>query len=75
MQELILLQEFFFSCSGDPSVSGILPPPPEAYEGVKWALNSQKFNGYGHSSGMLMARQAVADKFSTPEAPITAKVS
>ena len=53
---------------------GNLPPPPQAYEGVKWALDSEQFNGYPHSSGLLMARQAVADEFSTPEAPIVAEV-
>lgn len=53
---------------------GNLPPPPEAYEGVKWALDSHKFNGYVHSSGMLRAREAVVKEFSTPEAPFTVEV-
>ena len=60
--------------TGDPAVFGNLPPPSQAYEAVKWALDSHKYNGYAHSSGMLMAREAVVKEFSTPETPFTAEV-
>lgn len=69
------MTDLFPILSGDPTVFGNLPPPRKAYEGVKWALDSQKHNGYMHSSGTLMAREAVVEKYSTPEAPFTAEVN
>ncbi len=54
---------------------GNLPPPPVAYEGVRKALDSGKYNGYGYSSGLLCAREAVVKEYSTDEAPFTPDVS
>jgi len=56
-------------------VFGNLPPPSEAYEGVRQAMESQTHNGYAHSSGLLCAREAVVKEFSTPEAPFGPQVS
>ena len=61
--------------SGDPSVFGNLPPHPAVIEGVKRALESGKYNGYGHSSGLPEAREAVAKEFNRPRAPLTSEVS
>ena len=64
-----------FLSSGDPSVFGNLPPPPAAYEGVQEAVASRKHNGYGHSSGLPITREAVAAHFSSASAPLTWEVS
>ena len=60
--------------TGDPSVFGNLPPHPAVIEGVRLALESGKYHGYGHSSGLAEARDAVAKEFSRPGAPLTGKV-
>ena len=61
-------------CSGDPSVFGNLPPHPAVTEGVRLALESGGYHGYGHSSGLPEVREAVAKEFSRPGAPLTAQV-
>ena len=61
-------------CSGDPSVFGNLPPHPAVTEGVRLALESGGYHGYGHSSGLPEVRAAVAKEFSRPGAPLTAQV-
>ena len=53
---------------------GNLPPPPAAYEGVKQAVDSGEYNGYGHSSGIYDARDTVAKQFSTQDCPVKAEV-
>ena len=59
---------------GDPSIFGNLPPHPAVIEGVKRALESGKYHGYGHSSGLPEVRAAVAKEFSRPGAPLMAQV-
>ena len=44
-------------------------------EGVKLALESGKYNGYGHSSGIPHVREAVAKEFSRPGATLTKEVN
>ena len=53
---------------------GNLPPHPAVTEGVRLALESGKYHGYGHSSGLPEVRAAVAKEFSRPGAPLTAQV-
>eukprot|EP00998_Keelungia_sp_KM082_P002215 NODE_1268_length_1402_cov_139.558431_g1257_i0.p1 GENE.NODE_1268_length_1402_cov_139.558431_g1257_i0~~NODE_1268_length_1402_cov_139.558431_g1257_i0.p1 ORF type:complete len:429 (+),score=105.19 NODE_1268_length_1402_cov_139.558431_g1257_i0:64-1287(+) len=57
---------------GDPTVGGNLELPESAVKAMHDAVDSKKFNGYPHSAGYPHARQAVADKFSLPSAPLTA---
>ena len=61
--------------TGDPSIFGNLPPHPAVIEGVKLALESGKYNGYGHSSGIPHVREAVAKEFSRPGATLTKEVN
>ena len=63
-----------FTVPGDPTLFGNLPPHPAVTEGVRLALESGKYHGYGHSSGLAEAREAVAKEFSRPGAPLTGKV-
>ena len=51
-----------------------LPPHPAVIEGVKLALESGQYNGYGHSSGLPHVREAVAREFSRPGAQLTKEV-
>ena len=57
---------------GDPTCCGILPPHPDALLAVSEAVMSGVHNGYKVSKGSVEARQAVADKYSTQESPLTA---
>ncbi|CAI5454234.1 unnamed protein product [Caenorhabditis angaria] len=57
---------------GDPSVGGKLPPCPEAVQAMHESVDSHMFDGYGPAVGALAARQAIVDKYSTPEATFTA---
>uniref|UniRef100_A0AC35U7H3 Tyrosine aminotransferase n=1 Tax=Rhabditophanes sp. KR3021 TaxID=114890 RepID=A0AC35U7H3_9BILA len=57
---------------GDPTLLGNLPPPTAAIEAIQETLASHKFDGYGPSIGFLAPRQAVAEKFNHPDAPVTA---
>ena len=59
---------------GDPSIFGNLPPHPAVIEGVKLALESGQYNGYGHSSGIPHVREVVAKEFSRPGATFTKEV-
>ena len=61
--------------TGDPSIFGNLPPHPAVIEGVKLALESGEYNGYGHSSGIPHVREAVAKEFSRPGATLTKEVN
>jgi len=57
---------------GDPTVFGNLQPAPEVVEAVKNSLISCKNNGYGPSTGLLPAREAVAKHISVPGGEVTA---
>ena len=57
---------------GEPTKANGYPLPEVTKEAVVECVNSEKFNGYTHSSGLPDARQAVVDKYSTEEAPFAA---
>ncbi|XP_015820851.1 tyrosine aminotransferase [Nothobranchius furzeri] len=58
---------------GDPTVFGNLPTDDAVLQAMKDAIDSQKFNGYAPSVGYLQSRQAVANFYSCPEAPLQAE--
>uniref|UniRef100_A0AC34Q5V7 Tyrosine aminotransferase n=1 Tax=Panagrolaimus sp. JU765 TaxID=591449 RepID=A0AC34Q5V7_9BILA len=55
---------------GDPTLMGNLPPSEASVAAIIETVLSHKSDGYGVSVGTLAARQAVADAFSLPGAPI-----
>ena len=57
---------------GDPTVFGNLKPAKEVVEAVHAALDSGKHNGYGPSTGSLVAKEAVAKHVSVPGGEVTA---
>jgi len=57
---------------GEPTKANGYPLPDIMKESIVDAVNSEKFNGYTHSSGLPDARQAVVDKYSTEAAPFAA---
>ncbi|CAD7958794.1 unnamed protein product [Amoebophrya sp. A120] len=57
---------------GDPTHFGNFRPPDGLTEKITELAQSQKYNGYQHSTGMESVRQAIADRFSSKTAPITA---
>ena len=65
---------FVLFLPANPGEFGNLPTHSEVREAVKRAVDSGKYEGYGHSCGLEIARKAIAEKFSCPEAPLTAKV-
>ena len=42
---------------------------------IKVAVESGKYEGYGHSCGLEIARKAIADLYTCKEAPLTHEVS
>ncbi|MBN3315183.1 ATTY aminotransferase, partial [Atractosteus spatula] len=58
---------------GDPTVFGNLPTDDEVLVAMTEAITSQKFNGYAPSIGYQSSREAVANFYSCPEAPLEAK--
>ncbi|KAG7231075.1 hypothetical protein INR49_025105 [Caranx melampygus] len=58
---------------GDPTVFGNLPTDDAVLQAMKDAIDSQKYNGYAPSVGYLKSRQAVANFYSCPEAPLDAE--
>ncbi|XP_055015731.1 tyrosine aminotransferase, partial [Boleophthalmus pectinirostris] len=58
---------------GDPTVFGNLPTDKAVLQAMKDAIDSHKFNGYAPSVGYLHSRQAVANFYSCPEAPLGAE--
>lgn len=57
---------------GDPTVFGNLETPASAVHAITKQLMSKKFNGYAPAVGLPMAREAIAKKFATKNAPLTA---
>ncbi|KAI8320599.1 putative tyrosine aminotransferase [Martensiomyces pterosporus] len=57
---------------GDPTVFGNFKTHPAAVEAVEESVRSYSFNGYPPSVGVPVVREAVAKKYSRPEAPLTA---
>ena len=66
----------FYHLSGDPAVFGNLDPHPAVNEAVRAVLDSSEVNtnGYPHSSGLLVARKAIAEKLSTDKYKLTPEV-
>jgi tyrosine aminotransferase len=60
--------------SGDPTIFGNFKVPQVAVNEVINQVQSYKANGYPPSTGFEHARQAIAKKFGSPEAPLTSKV-
>ncbi|XP_068459740.1 tyrosine aminotransferase [Clinocottus analis] len=58
---------------GDPTLFGNLPTDNAVLQAMKDAIDSQKYNGYAPSVGYLKSRQAVANFYSCPEAPLEAE--
>ncbi|KAF9953373.1 hypothetical protein BGZ65_004719 [Modicella reniformis] len=56
---------------GDPTLFGNFKIHQSCTDAVVKQIQSYKCNGYPPSTGYPHARKAVADKFSTPEAPLT----
>merc|ERR1719285_1577793 len=56
---------------GDPTVFGNLLPAKEVVDALHKALDSQKCNGYGPSTGSVEARAAVAKHISVPGGEVT----
>merc|ERR1712212_1284101 len=56
---------------GDPTVFGNLLPAKEVVNALHTALDSQKCNGYGPSTGSVEARAAVAKHISVPGGEVT----
>ncbi|PVU84785.1 hypothetical protein BB561_007022, partial [Smittium simulii] len=52
---------------GDPTVYGNLKTPVGVLEAMHKHLDSYKGHGYGPATGLNVARQALADKYSDPE--------
>jgi len=55
---------------GEPSKANGFDLPPAINASIIEAIESEKHNGYTHSTGALPARQAIAEKFGTEEHPI-----
>lgn len=58
---------------GDPTLFGNFKIHQTCTDAVAKQLHSYKANGYPPSTGYQQSRQAVADKFTTPEAPLSAQ--
>lgn len=58
---------------GDPTVFGNLPTDESVLQAMKDAIDSHKYNGYAPSVGYLKSREAVANFYSHPGAPLEAK--
>uniref|UniRef100_A0A3P9IT29 Tyrosine aminotransferase n=1 Tax=Oryzias latipes TaxID=8090 RepID=A0A3P9IT29_ORYLA len=58
---------------GDPTVFGNLPTDDAVIQAMKDAIDCQKYNGYAPSVGYLKSRQAVANFYSIPQAPLEAE--
>lgn len=58
---------------GDPTVFGNMNPPAEAKEAVIAVVHGTQQHGYAPSVGYEASRQAVADLYNHPDAPLTAK--
>ncbi|KAJ2498313.1 hypothetical protein GGH96_004404 [Coemansia sp. RSA 1972] len=57
---------------GDPTVFGNFKTHPVVVEAVEEAVRSFSFNGYPPSVGVPQAREAVANKYTHPDAPLAA---
>ena len=60
---------------GDPTRFGTLPVHEAVTKSLLRVIESNAYNGYGPSNGLLIARDAVARFFNRARAPLTAEVS
>ncbi|XP_056621685.1 tyrosine aminotransferase [Triplophysa dalaica] len=58
---------------GDPTVFGNLPTDDTVLQAMKKAIDSNKYNGYAPSVGYQKSREAVANFYNRPEAPLESK--
>ncbi|CAL8262711.1 unnamed protein product [Merluccius merluccius] len=58
---------------GDPTVFGNLPTDDSVHQALKQAVESQRYNGYAPSIGYQKSREAVANFYNSPLAPLEAK--
>ncbi|XP_064399060.1 tyrosine aminotransferase-like [Halichondria panicea] len=65
--------ELIDTSTGDPTRFGTLPVHPAVTEAILKVVQSGKYNGYYPSNGILETREAVAQYFSRPQAPLTAQ--
>lgn len=59
---------------GDPTIYGNLKPHESIIAAMQKSISSMAHNGYAPTVGYLKAREAVAEYYSCPEAPVTAQV-
>lgn len=57
---------------GDPTVFGNFKTPSLFVDAIKKSLDSYACNGYVHSAGTVAARKAIATRYTTEVAPLTA---
>ncbi|CAG7728770.1 unnamed protein product, partial [Allacma fusca] len=69
---LVKVPKIFFS-KGDPTIYGNLKPHESIIDAVQKSLTSMIHNGYAPANGYLKAREAVAEYYSVPEAPLSAQ--
>lgn len=55
---------------GDPTAFGNLDPPDHLTNTLVANLQSKGFNGYAPSTGIAAVRQAIAERYGCPEAPL-----
>jgi tyrosine aminotransferase len=58
---------------GDPTAYGNIKTSEVVVNAVMKALTSYQYNGYAHSTGHHIAKAAIAAKYTTPSAPLTAE--
>lgn len=58
---------------GDPTIFGNMPPHESTINAVAKSLQSLKANGYPNSTGYEHARDAIARKYTHPDAPLKSK--
>ncbi|KAM6946109.1 tyrosine aminotransferase [Aplochiton taeniatus] len=58
---------------GDPTVFGNLPTDDTVLQAMKDAIDSHEYNGYAPSVGYQKSREALANFYNCPEAPLEAK--
>lgn len=62
---------FFFFQSGDPTIFGNLKAADETIQAVRNAIDEGKHNGYAHSAGSILAREAVCKYIAPHQGVVT----
>lgn len=60
----------FVSTVGDPTTFGNLEASRETIDALRQSIDDGKFNGYGHSTGLLEAREAVCEYVRDVQGPV-----